>query len=227
MALRELQLKPVPQRTEQLPAVRVWLLDDERFFLRSMEVEFGEGNEYTLRTFSEPRNFLERLSDAELLPHVVLLDIHLAGRSGITLVKPIKARSSLTRVLMLTSSDNDAIIKDALKEGADGYLLKGVPFKKVQEAIRECLQGGMPIDAFAAAKAFRSSSAVGKMNYEFTEKQMLVLKHMADGTAYEAIAKKTFTSVKTVSTHAQHIFQKLGVHSRGEAVAKAKKEGLI
>ena len=209
--------------------ISVWLVDDEQYFRRTMEAEFADLENYSLRVFSTARDLLDELHRTTALPHVVLLDIYMPGRDGLSLLQPIKSFSPLTRVLMLTALDNDATIKDALHQGADGYLLKGASLKKVEQAIRESLQGGMPIDSFAASKILRNASLSGNEPIEdrFTAKELSILKLMAEGESYESIAEKTFTTPKTVSTHVQNIFRKLDVHSRSDALSKAKRSGLI
>jgi DNA-binding NarL/FixJ family response regulator len=211
------------------PSIRVWLMDDEEYFLQAMAMEFADWEDFTLSTFDATSSFLAELGTTGNPPHIVLLDINIPGSDGISLLQPIKARSPLTRVLMLTSSDNDRNIRDALKQGADGYLLKGVSIARIVESIRECLQGGVPIDARAASKILRGSSGTDEPRgaVHLTEKEHCILKLMAEGLSYASIAQETATRVKTVSSHVENIFRKLGVHSRSEAIALAIKERLL
>jgi DNA-binding NarL/FixJ family response regulator len=130
---------------------------------------------------------------------------------------------------MLTSSDDDRNIRDALKQGADGYLIKGASIVRIVDSIRECLQGGVPIDSRAASKILRgpSDASPSREAIHLTEKEILILKLMAEGLSYPSIAKKTSTRVKTISSHVENIFRKLGVHSKADAIEVAVKERLL
>jgi DNA-binding NarL/FixJ family response regulator len=164
-------------------------------------------------------------------PDVVMMDINMPGLSGIEAVELIKEKFPRVHIMMQTVfEDNDKIFA-AICAGASGYMLKKTPPQKMIEAIRETHSGESPMTASVASKVlqmFRSQTSNKK--YEFIdlsvrEKEILTL--LVDGKSYKAIASTCFISIDTVGTHVRHIYEKLHVHSKSEAVAKAIHQKLI
>jgi DNA-binding NarL/FixJ family response regulator len=164
-------------------------------------------------------------------PDVVMMDINMPGISGIEAVQLIKEKFPDVQIMMQTVfEDNDKIFA-AICAGASGYMLKKTAPQKMIEAIRETCHGGAPMTASVAVKVlqmFRSQS-FGRKN-EFLdlsgrEKEILAL--LVQGKSYKIVASECFISIDTVSTHVRHIYEKLHVHSKSEAVAKAIHQKLI
>jgi DNA-binding NarL/FixJ family response regulator len=164
-------------------------------------------------------------------PDVVLMDINMPGTSGIEAVQIIKDKFPAIRVLMQTVFEEDDKIFAALVAGASGYMLKKTAPQKMIEAIYEAFEGGSPMTGEVASKVlqmFRSQSA--KRTNEFidlSEREKEVLGWLVKGKSYQAIAETCFVSIDTVKTHVRHIYEKLHVHSKSEAVAKAIYQRLI
>jgi DNA-binding NarL/FixJ family response regulator len=165
------------------------------------------------------------LIDREL-PHVALVDIGLPGMSGIEGIKLLKQRFVELVTLMLTVYDDDDRIFDALCAGASGYLLKKTPPLKLLESLREAAAGGAPMSPEVARRVieiFREVRPPAKAEHDLTPHETRVLKLLVDGHNYKTAAEELGVSVNTVSFHVRHIYEKLQVHSKSEAVAKALK----
>jgi DNA-binding NarL/FixJ family response regulator len=155
-------------------------------------------------------------------PDVVLMDINLPQASGITCTMRLKQKLPALQILMLTVyEDTDSIFR-ALKAGATGYLLKRSDPEEIVEAIRDIRGGGAPMTSEIARKvvhSFREPSAEGK-GEPLSPREEEILAMLSRGFLIKEIADRTSVSVNTVKTHLQHIYQKLHVRSRTEAVVK-------
>lgn len=173
-----------------------------------------------------------------LKPDVVLMDIHLPGRSGIECTRRLRDLSPSTQVLILTVYDDKDNIFNALKAGACGYLLKRSPQEKIIQAIMEVKDGGVPMSAQIARKvvtALREPSgrlpagegtfnqpSGGRLASEesLTERESEVLDYISKGYLEKEIADKMHVSVNTIKTHRKHIYQKLHLSSRGQVALR-------
>ncbi|NOX36235.1 MAG: response regulator transcription factor [Calditrichaeota bacterium] len=167
----------------------------------------------------------------KICPRVVLMDIGLPGISGIEGVQRIKAIHPDCQVLMLTVYDNDANVFRAICAEASGYLLKQSTPEQILDAIKQVASGGIPMTPIIARKVmtmFREF-APGPANNptHLTPREREVLNALVEGLSYKQIAQKLFISFDTVRNHLRHIYEKLQVHSKSEAVAKALKEKLL
>ena len=164
-------------------------------------------------------------------PDVVMMDINMPGLSGIEAVQVLAEKFPKVNILMQTVFEDKDKIFAAICAGALGYMLKKTAPQKMIEAIRETHLGGAPMTPSVAAKVlqmFRLQGVPG--NREFIalsarEKEILAL--LVKGKSYKAIASVCFISIDTVSTHIKHIYEKLHVSSKGEAVAKAIYQKLV
>jgi DNA-binding NarL/FixJ family response regulator len=159
-----------------------------------------------------------------LKPQVVVMDINLPLMSGIECTRKIKAALPETFVLMLTVYDDSDSIFRALRAGASGYLLKRSEPADVLGAIRDVLDGGSPMTSQIARKVVHSfrdpTPEGGDPDIKLTEREEEILSLLAKGYANKEIADKTGTSLPTVRTHLRHVYEKLHVRSRTEAVVK-------
>jgi len=155
-------------------------------------------------------------------PQVILMDINLAGKSGIECVSRLKPVMPDTQIVMLTVFEDSESIFQALSAGATGYLLKRLSPEKLLEAIRDVMAGGSPMSASIARKIVRSfqkpAPQVSKHDLSPREKQVLEL--LARGEGYKQIAGELGISIDTVRTYIRRIYEKLFVHTRTQAVAK-------
>ncbi|MBM2841299.1 MAG: Response regulator [Bacteroidetes bacterium] len=208
-------------------AIRIVIIEDHD--------DFREGLFHLLKT-TEGFQCVGRYSSVEEAmrkmpePDVVLLDIGLPGKTGIEAIPDIKARHTKAHVLMMTVFEDDGHIFDAIQAGADGYLLKKTPPTKLLHAIEDAAAGGMPMTPFVARQAielFKRHVPLSRMDISLTDREGEVLQLLVQGLNYMIIGEKLFISLDTVRNHIRHIYEKLQVHSKAEAVAKAIRQGLV
>jgi DNA-binding NarL/FixJ family response regulator len=164
------------------------------------------------------------------VPDVILSDIGLPGMDGIEGVGIIKEKYPEMTILMLSVySDNDRIF-DALCAGAQGYLLKKTPPSRIVESLNEAVNGGAPMSPEIARKVitlFREVRPPERVDYDLTPHETRLLKLLIDGHTKKTAAAEIGVSVNTVSFHLKRVYEKLQVHSKSEAVAKALKNRII
>jgi DNA-binding NarL/FixJ family response regulator len=163
-------------------------------------------------------------------PAVALLDIGLPGMSGIAGIEPLKARYPKMLVLMITVHDDDERIFEAMCAGASGYLLKKTPPEKLVESVREVLAGGAPMSPEVARRVvelFRKFQPPERADYHLTPYELRVLGMLVDGHNYKTAAAELGVTVHAVSFHVRHVYEKLRVHSKSEAVARALRLRLL
>jgi DNA-binding NarL/FixJ family response regulator len=209
----------------------VWLIEDHDDFRKAVAWQINqiEGMRCT-QHFATAEQALQSL-EAEGKPQVVLCDIGLPGMDGISGIRAIKALSPETHVIVLTVYDDHDKVFDALCAGASGYLLKNSAGERVGDAINEVLQGGAPMNPRVARMVLevftRQQLATRKTDYGLTPREKEVLELMVKGMIKKEIADKLGLSYHTVNNQLRSIYQKLHVHTRGGAVAKALKERLF
>lgn len=177
----------------------------------------------------------------ELKPHVVLMDIGLPLMDGIDATCKIKEEVPGTRVIMLTSHDNDRDIFAALGAGADGYCLKEVSGNQLVMAIRAVADGVAWLDPGVASRVLRACATVSPSSPQsdsgatkptpnaspLSQRELDVLRLVVEGLSNQEIADRLILSVETVKTHMRHIMEKLAVSDRTQAAVKAMREGLV
>jgi DNA-binding NarL/FixJ family response regulator len=171
---------------------------------------------------------LERL-DADR-PKVVLTDLALPGMSGIDGIAAMRKTHPQIPVLALTVFDTDDKVLNALCAGASGYVLKNMPPARLLESLQEVAAGGAPMSpeiARRVVRLFRDFKPAAGANYHLTRQETELLKLLADGHHKKTAAQAMGISINTVSFHLKHVYEKLQVHSKTEAVAKALRERLV
>ena len=173
---------------------------------------------------------------AELLPDVVLLDVRMPKGSGIDACAAIKDVAPSARIIMLTISDEEADLYEAIKAGATGYLLKEISIDEVAAAVRSVYDGQSLISPSMASKLLTEFALMAKRTNErtnqvpaprLTDRELEVLKLVARGMNNRDIARELFISENTVKNHIRNILEKLQLHSRMEAVVYAVREKLL
>ena len=209
-------------------AISVCVVDDTNDIRTSLEEIVSMANGYKLLGgFSSGEEALEKLP--VLRPQVVLMDINLGGISGIECVRRLKPQNPDTLFMMCTVYEEDEKIFEALSAGASGYILKKTSPDKLLEAIKELHEGGAPMSSQIARKvvaAFRTKTVVEENNPNASSINLLsnrekeILEWLAKGMLYKEIAAQLFISPETVRKHVYHIYEKLHVNNRIEAVNK-------
>jgi DNA-binding NarL/FixJ family response regulator len=176
-----------------------------------------------LRVIAEASNGLEAVDAYERYrPDVTLLDLRMPVMEGVEAVRQIRERDAHAKVIVLTTYDTDEDISRALKAGAKAYVLKDISADGLIECIRDVLKGKTYLAPAAAAKL-----AEGVTRVQLTPRELATLRLIADGKSNKEIANELRISERTVKTHLGHLFEKLGVTSRTEAVKIAMRRGLV
>lgn len=163
-------------------------------------------------------------------PHVILTDLGLPGMSGIEGIEVLRERLPEVPILALTVHDSDDHVFAALCAGASGYLLKNTPPARLLESLREVANGGAPMSPEIARRVvelFRDFRPPVHADYRLTPQENELLRLLVDGHHKKTAAKAMGISINTVSFHLKNIYEKLQVHSKTEAVAKALVERLL
>ena len=215
-------------------AIRVLIVDDHALFRRGLQMVLEQ--ESDIIVVGEGGDGAEAVTKTqELMPDVVLMDVRMPKRGGIDATKQIKEIAPHVKILMLTISDEEADLYDAIKAGATGYLLKEVSIEEVGAAIRSVQTGQSLISPSMASKLLSEFATMVKRADEkqaapqprLTDREMEVLKLVAKGRNNRDIAKELFISENTVKNHIRNILEKLHLHSRMEAVVYAVREKLL
>jgi DNA-binding NarL/FixJ family response regulator len=214
---------PTPSR------IKVAIVEDRREIREGLALLINSTQGYhCVDSFRSMEEALPRIGLR--MPDVVLVDVGLPGMSGIEGIRLLKENYPKLLMLMLTIYDDDERIFEALCAGASGYLLKKTPPARLLESIREVMDGGAPMSGEVARRVialFRKIRPPEQADYQLTPHETRLLKLLVDGHNYKTAAAGLDVSVNTISFHMRHIYEKLHVHSKSEAVAKALRERLI
>jgi DNA-binding NarL/FixJ family response regulator len=214
---------------ETTPDIKVAIIEDRREIREGLAtlIQFTEG--YTcVGRFYSMEEALQQINANP--PDVALLDIGLPGMSGLEGIVILKERYPKLLILMLTVYDDDERIFHAMCAGACGYLLKKTPPARLLDSIREAAAGGAPMSPEVARRVvalFRQFAPPKNVDYQLTAHETRLLKLLVEGYNFKTVAAKLGVSVNTISFHMRHIYEKLQVHSKSEAVAKALRQGLV
>ena len=219
---------------ESPDTIRVLIADDAPLFRRGLYVVLS--TEPNIEVVAEAENGEEAISKAEeCAPDVVLMDVRMPRVNGIDAARAIRDSSPSTKIIMLTVSDEDDDLYEAIKAGANSYLLKEVSVEEVPEAIRAVVQGQSLISPSMASKLLNEYTTLAKRAEEksqypapaLTSRELEVLKLVAKGQSNREIGEDLFISENTVKNHVRNILEKLHLHSRMEAVIYAVRERLL
>ena len=214
--------------------LRVLLVDDHALFRRGLLGVLSD--ERDIEVVGEAGDGAEAVERAqELMPDIVLMDVRMPRRSGIEATEEIRDIVPHVKVLMLTVSDEESDLYDAIKAGASGYLLKEIATDEVADAVRSVWAGQSRISPSMASKLLSEFAAMSKKSREgselpapkLTDREMEVLGLLAEGLNNKDIAKQLFISENTVKNHVRNILDKLHMRSRMEAVVYAVRENLL
>jgi DNA-binding NarL/FixJ family response regulator len=208
--------------------IRVVIIEDVRDVREGLAVLINGTKGFRCETtFRTMEDALPRIEDAR--PDVILTDIGLPGMSGIEGIRLMRQRRMDAPIVALTVYDDDERIFAALCAGATGYLLKNTPPAKLLEALEEVTTGGAPMSPEVARRVislFRDFRPPDHAPYHLTPQETELLKLLVDGHHKKTAAAAMGISVNTVSFHLKNVYDKLQVHSKTEAVAKAIRERL-
>jgi DNA-binding NarL/FixJ family response regulator len=208
-------------------SIRIFVIDDNKDRRESLQYLISMYADLELAGMAaNGENIVEKIAEAS--PNVVLMDIDMPVVNGIEATRLIKATFPEVIVMMQTVFEDDEKVFESIKSGASGYLLKKTSPERIIEAIRDVAEGGSPMSPVVAAKVLQFfQQSVPKNEYALTEREKSILSLLVEGLSYKMIASNENISYHTVNSHIRKIYEKLHVHSIGEAISKALKEKLI
>jgi len=213
-------------------SIKVAIIEDQRTIREGLAALIGGTDGFHCAgSYGSMEEALKKIGQqAEGAPDVALLDIGLPGMSGIEGIGLLRKLCPAMPMLMLTVYDDDDRIFKAICAGARGYLLKKTPPARLLECLREVVGGGAPMSPEIARRVleiFQQFHPPDHVDYQLTPHELRLLKLLVEGHNYKTAAKEVGTSVNTVSFHMKNIYEKLEVHSKSEAVAKALRDRIV
>jgi DNA-binding NarL/FixJ family response regulator len=208
--------------------IRIAIIEDQREIREGLrELIDGTDDLCCSDAFSSVEEMLPKIGSD--LPQVVLVDIELPGKSGIEGIRLLKERYRALVLVVLTVFDDDRRIFEAICAGASGYLLKKTPAPTLVQSIRDAAAGGSPMSPEIAARviALYRQTRPSAVTHDLTPHEVRVLKLLVEGHNYKTAAVELGVSVNTISFHMRHIYEKLHVHTKSEAVAKALRNQIV
>ena len=213
--------------------MKIAIIDDNSFLISSIKEKLSFFEEIQVKfTANNGADLLEKLEQDHNLD-ALLMDIEMPVLNGIETTLAVKQKYPQIKIIMLTVFDNDENIFNAIKAGADGYLLKDVNPHELFNGIVDTLNGGAAMNPSIALKTLKllrnpvDFENVSKEEINLTNREVEVLEQLSKGLSYKVIADNLFLSPSTVRKHIENIYSKLQVHSKLEAVQKARRNNLI
>ncbi len=214
--------------------IKIAIVDDNSFLIKSTQEKLSFFDDFDMKFMAfDGENCIEKLEKNHNID-LILMDIEMPIMNGIEATLFIKQKYPQIKIIMLTVFDNDENIFNAIKAGADGYLLKEVNPKDLHQGILETISGGAtmtPSIAMKTLKLFRNpvvfETNIKKEEFNLTTRETEVLEQLSKGLKYGDIAQNLFLSPGTIRKHVENIYSKLQVHNKLEAIQKAKNANLI
>lgn len=209
--------------------IKIIIVEDNEIINKSLMTLINGAEGFTcIGSFYDCETMLSKID--KLSPDIVLMDIQLKGMSGIEGVKILRDKNPDLIVLMLTIHEENDLVFEALCAGASGYLIKKTHPLRLLESIEEAYEGGAPMSSSIARKVisfFQPGKKISANADLLTERELGIIKELAKGKTYYAIALTLGISKDTVRFHIKKIYNKLHVHSQAEAVSEAMKKGIL
>ncbi len=230
-AVDAVSLHAIPAMNEP---VKILLVEDSPDYRKAVGMAFDGSESFRLvqatGTAERALDLLGRVQPGER-PDVVLLDLNLPGMSGLDAVPRLLAAAPAVKILVLTQSDKEGDVLQAIASGASGYLLKSSGIKQIKEAIAMVMEGGAPLDAGVAQhilKSLRSKPAADAIDEsQMTSRELEILNLLAEGLVKKEIAVRLGISTFTVQAHVRNIYTKLQVPNAPAAVSQGYRKGLL
>ena len=214
--------------------IKIAIVDDNTFLLHAVKEKLSFFDDVSVKHASvNGSDLLTKLQENHNLD-LILMDIEMPVLNGIETTQMVKQKYPHIKIVMLTAFDNDEHIFNAIKAGADGYLLKEINPKDLYDGIRETLNGGAAMNPSIAMKTLKLlrnpidiKNPSDQEEISLSDREVEVLEQLSKGLSYTVIASHLFLSPSTVRKHIENIYKKLQVHSKIEAVQKAKNHNII
>lgn len=214
--------------------LKIAIVDDNTFLIHAIKEKLSFFEDISIKyTALDGSELLTKLQDNHNLD-VILMDIEMPVLNGIETTQMVKQKYPQIKIIMLTVFDNDENIFNAIKAGADGYLLKEINPDDLYNGIKETLNGGAAMNPSIALKTLKLlrnpidiTNQQDKEEISLSGREVEVLEQLSKGLSYTVIASNLFLSPSTVRKHIENIYKKLQVHSKIEAVQKARNHNII
>lgn len=214
--------------------IKVAIVDDNSFLITAIKEKLSFFDDLSVKHSSlNGSELLTKLEDNHNID-IILMDIEMPVLNGIEATQIVKQKYPQIKIIMLTAFDNDENIFNAIKAGADGYLLKEINPEQLHKGIQETMNGGAamnPSIALKTLKLLRNPINISNLKDQeiisLSKREVEVLEQLSKGLSYTVIAGNLFLSPSTVRKHIENIYKKLQVHSKIEAVQKAKDHHII
>lgn len=214
--------------------LKIAIVDDNSFLIHAVKEKLSFFNDVSVKhTSLNGSDLLTKLEENHNLD-LILMDIEMPVLNGIETTQIVKQKYPHIKIIMLTAFDNDEHIFNAIKAGADGYLLKEINPKDLYNGIRETLNGGAAMNPSIAMKTLKLlrnpidiQNPRDQEEISLSNREVEVLEQLSKGLSYTVIAEHLFLSPSTVRKHIENIYKKLQVHSKIEAVQKARNHNII
>lgn len=215
-------------------SIKIAIVDDNSFLIHAIKEKLSFFEDVIVKhTSLNGSELLTRLEESHNLD-LILMDIEMPVLNGIETTQVVKRKYPQLKIIMLTAFDNDEHIFNAIKAGADGYLLKEINPDDLYTGIKETLNGGAAMNPSIALKTLKLlrnpidiQNQKDQEEISLSKREVEVLEQLSKGLSYTAIADNLFLSPGTVRKHIENIYKKLQVHSKIEAVQKAKDHNII
>jgi DNA-binding NarL/FixJ family response regulator len=222
-------MDPMSGKNVRTSPISVAIVEDSRDLRVGMSyILEGSSTCRCVGAFPRAEGLLDRIS--ELRPEVVLMDIGLPQISGVEATRLIKKSHPEVEIVILSVFEDDENIFQAICAGAGGYVTKPVMPQRLLEVVQEAADGATPLSPHIARKVlrlFKKHIPVPGADYDLTPREREVLELLVGGHDFKEVADRLVVSVYTVRAHIRNIYEKLHVHSKSQAVAKALREGLL
>ena len=214
--------------------IKIAIADDNTFLMKAVKEKLSFFQDYKIKMMALNGAQLIQQLEEDHNVDLILMDIEMPEMNGIEATEIIKQKYPHIKIIMLTVFDNDENIFNAIKAGADGYLLKEVNAKDLHDGIIDTLNGGAAMNPSIALKTLKLlrnpidiESPQEQEDIKLTTRETQVLEQLSKGLSYHLIAENLILSTGTIRKHIENIYRKLQVHNKLEAVQKAKKNKLI
>jgi DNA-binding NarL/FixJ family response regulator len=210
--------------------IRVTIFEDNKSLRQGLQQLINGSDGFTcVGAFEDCLDLIKNIEDTK--PDVVLMDIEMPGINGIQAVGMLRENYPELKVLMQTIFEDSDKIFNSILAGASGYILKNTSPSRFLDFIRETFEGGAPVSPSVATKVLKmvvQQSPSSKLNnFNLSEREKEILSCLVKGMSYKLIADACFISIDTVRGHIRSIYEKLHVHSKGEAIATAIKGNIV
>ena len=214
--------------------IKVILVEDNFFLQKALEEKLSNFSDIVIKDTAQNGEEAIAILEENHVVDLILMDIEMLVMNGIKATEIIKTKYPQIKIVMITVFDNDDNVFNAIKAGADGYLLKETKAEKIYEAITETLAGGAAMSPSIAMKTLKLlknpipfETANETELVELSTREIEVLEHLSKGLKNKDIADNLFLSTSTVKKHIENIYRKLQAHNRIEMLQKAKQNKLI